>query len=274
MQDFATPYTLKVLCRLLGFPEQDGPQLKRWSDHFFYLFTLIPSVPVREELDRALMEFRDYVGRAVAGRKGAASDDLIGQLLMQREAGGEFTDQELVDNCMLIFADGIGNVDSGIANLLASLTSEAGLLDQLRSEPALVPQAVEECLRHETPGQMIARVAAEEMEWHNQTIRPNEAVLLVLGSANRDETVFPAPDRVDLARGNLNQHLAFGRGTHSCLGGQLVRMQLQAALQVLLQELPDLQRARPALQWRPRTAHRWLESLHVQYSVGHGAIPR
>jgi pimeloyl-[acyl-carrier protein] synthase len=265
LNEFATPFTLNVLCRLLGFRTDDGPRLKNWSDYFFYLFAMIPSVEVREELDLALTEFRSYVGSIVEERKAARANDLISRLLDQRDAGAEFTDQELIDNCMLIFADGIGNVDSGFANVMASLTANPDQLELLYSDPEFIPGAIDECLRYETPGQFIARVASEELQLHGQTIKKNQAVFLVLGSANRDSAKFADPDRFDIRRENSSQYLSFGKGTHACVGAYLVKQQLQAALRVVLRELPGIQRKGEQLKWRTRFAHRWLQEFPIRF---------
>jgi cytochrome P450 len=224
---------------------------------------MIPSVEVRVELDRALTGFRAYVDAFVQERKASRGPDLISRLLAARDDGAEFTDRELADNCMLLFADGIGNVDSGIANMIATLTSHPDQFAELRASPERIPGAVDECLRFEAPGQFIARVATEELEMRGQIISRNHAVLLVLGAANRDPEKFPEPDRFDIRREYSGQHLSFGRGAHSCVGAYLVKTQMQAALRVIAREMPGLRRRDEALRWRARLAHRWIEALPV-----------
>ncbi|MAM69898.1 MAG: hypothetical protein CMP91_01965 [Gammaproteobacteria bacterium] len=267
LHDFATPLSLKVLCRILGFPEQDGVKLKAWSDAFFYLFAPMPAIAVREQTDQALSEFRDYVAEHVEQAKSTPGNDLISALLEKRNSGDEnsgFSDSELIDNCMLIFADGIGNVDAGIANMLALLLQNPQQLEQLSNNPDLLSAAVDEALRMETPGQFIARVATQDIQWHGQQIKQNQAVFLLLGSANRDEFIFPQANEFQLTRPNSREALSFGKGSHTCVGAHLVRLEMQAALKVLLQSYSVISLREKKLQWRQRRAHRWLQSLPVR----------
>jgi len=186
---------------------------------------------------------------------------LISRLLDKREEGAVFSDSELVDNCMLLFADGIGNVDSGLANLLAVLLQNPQQLAQLYHKPELIPQAVDEGLRLESPGQFISRIATEDMQWQGQQIKQYQAIFLLLGSANHDEAVFAEPEVFDLQRDNLNESLSFGRSSHSCVGAHLVRLEMQAALRMLLAHFSEISLRQKQLHWRRRRAHRWLESL-------------
>jgi pimeloyl-[acyl-carrier protein] synthase len=264
LHDFATPLSIAVLCRILGFSNTE--QLKQWSDYFFYLFSIMPSVEVREQTDLALQEFRTYVAAIVEQKKEKRGDDLISGLLNKREEGAEFTDQELIDNCMLLFADGIGNVDSGLASLMALLLQHPQQLAMLYQDASLIPQAVDEALRFESPGQFIARVVTEDIEWHGVQVKKDQIMFLLLGSANRDAEVFSNPDNFDIRRENSKEALSFGKGSHSCVGAQLVRLELQAALKVFLQRYPNIQLQESRLTWRHRMAHRWLQNLPVQVS--------
>lgn len=264
LHDFATPFSINVLCRILGFSKTE--QLKQWSDYFFYLFSIMPSVEVREKTDQALQEFRTYVAAIVEQKKEQSGNDLISGLLKRREEGAEFTDQELIDNCMLLFADGIGNVDSGLASLMALLLQHPQQLALLQQDLSLIPQAVDEALRFESPGQFIARVVTEDIEWHGVHIKKDQVIFLLLGSANRDAEIFSDPDNFDIRRENSKEALSFGKGAHSCVGAQLVRIELQAALKTLLQHYPTMQLQEEKLQWRHRMAHRWLQNLPVRVS--------
>jgi cytochrome P450 len=264
LHDFATPLSISVLCRILGFSKTE--QLKSWSDYFFYLFSIMPSVEVREKTDKALEEFRSYVAVIVEQRKIKKENDLISMLLTKREEGADFSDQELIDNCMLLFADGIGNVDTSLTSMMALLLQHPQQMAMLYQDAGLIPQAVDEALRFESPGQFIARVVTEDSEWHGIELKKNQIMFLVLGSANRDVEVFDNPDSFDINRGNSKEALSFGRGAHSCVGAQLVRIELQAALKVMLQHFPSIRLQNEKLKWRHRMAHRWLEELPVRVS--------
>jgi 1-acyl-sn-glycerol-3-phosphate acyltransferase len=140
-----------------------------------------------------------------------------------------------------------------------------GIVGTREIQPELIPGAIDECLRYETPGQFIARVASEEFQIHDQTIKKHQAVFLLLGSANRDAAKFTEPDRLDVRRENSGQHLGFGKGAHACVGAHLVKQQLQAALRVVLQELPGIRRKEEPLHWRVRLAHRWLQEFPIRF---------
>ena len=264
LHDFGTPFSLAVMCRLLGVPEADGPQLKAWSESFFYLFSMIPSDEVRERLDRDLIEFRRYFAQAVAARREQPGDDLISTMLEAGQPGEGLSEAELIDTCMLLFADGIENVDRAVAIAAALLLAHREQLETLRTHPELMPQAVDECLRFESPAQFVGRVALEDLEIHGVEIRRHAAVLLVLGSANRDSRQFPDADRFDIRR-PPRPHLAFGRARHSCIGGPLVRLELAAALQALFEGLPRLAARDPELRWEARLGHRWLEAFPARF---------
>ncbi|WP_309382917.1 cytochrome P450 [Cerasicoccus frondis] len=265
IERFATPFSLEVILQIFGLPSADADKLKAWTDHFFYLFTQIPSVEIREAVDRTLVEFRAYFDAEIAARKSTPGSDFLSLLVQANEAAGEaaITDRELVDNCLLIFADGIENVDSGIANAVVCLLKHGNAWSQLSQDAAEIGPAVDECLRFESPAQFIGRVALEDFELHGQTIRQGNAILLVLASANRDAERFPEPNRFDIQR-SPNPYLSFGRGKHSCLGGSLVKLQMEASLQALVQAAPNLTICDATLDWQYRLGHRWLKSLTVR----------
>lgn len=260
--DFASPFAVRVIAALLGVPRDDLGRLERWSESFFYLFAAIPSVAVREELDEALTEFRRYLGALVNERRSQPADDVISDLVHAHDAG--LSEAALVDNCMLLFADGVENVDRAIGNAMYTLLRHPDQLLRLRERPELIPSAVEECLRYESPAQYIGRVALGDVEIRGITIPRGSMVLLVLGSANRDAGAFDAPDRFDITR-SPNPHLAFGRGSHSCIGGTLVALEMEAALRCLLKRAHGLSLASDSVRFVPRPGHRWIESLPVRW---------
>lgn len=263
--DYATPLALTVLCRVMGFSENDKAQLKIWSDYFFYLFTSMPSQAIRQATDQALVDFRRYVETIVEQRKQMPTDDLISRLVHSEDFGVQYSERELVDNCMLIFADGIGNVDSGLTNAVYILLKHPQQLERLRADKSLISQAINECLRYESPAQFIARIASEDVLYRDQLIKKNQVVLLVLASANRDPEQFAEADQFDIERSNSNTHLSFGRGSHSCLGAYLVKWLLQGAIEALLEETSALKCSATSVEWQARLGHRWLKGLEVEF---------
>jgi cytochrome P450 len=265
LDDFATPFSVRVLSRVLGVPPQDEPQLKEWSEDFFYLFSIIPSREIRENLDSTLREFRAYFKSLVEQRRKNPENDLISVLLHTGQEGERLSESEIIDHCMLLFADGVENVDSGIANAMHALLTHPGQLALLQAKPELMAQAVEECLRFETPGQFIGRMALEDFTLNGVSIKKNTGVLLVIGAANRDPRIFDDPHSLNIMR-SPNPYLSFGKGRHACIGGPLVRIEMEAALRALIGTLQGISLSGTEIHWEARLGHRWIARLPVVFS--------
>ena len=263
MADFGRPLSLSVMCGLMGLPPEDGARLLAWSDFFFYLFAPMQSEAVRKETDAALAAFRDYLLPMVRARRAQPAADLVSRLVAGQEDGHSLSDEEIVDTLMLLFADGVENIDAAIANTLLALHRHPAQMRLLQSEPARAGQAAAEGLRFDSPGQIIARVAREDVSIGGRTIPADGAVFLALGAANRDPAVFEAPDVFDMDR-EATEALSFGKGRHSCLGAALVRIELEAALVELFSATSRIEVDYSALTWEPRLGHRWLERLPVR----------
>jgi cytochrome P450 len=258
LHDFATPYSIAVIGRALGVPAEEEMLLKEWSHWFFYLFSLIPSHEIREKLDEALAAFRDYF----KNRLEIVRQNPDGSLLAGLAESG-LSNAEIVDTAMLLFADGVENVDRAIASGTAAMLGIPGLWQRLGTNPELIPAAVDECLRFESPAMFVGRVAKEDIELHGKVIPKNAGILLLLGSANRDSEMFPDADQF-LTDRSTNRHIAFGQGRHSCIGGPMVRIEMTVAFEALTREFPNLEMTRSNVEWTPRIGHRWPASLPVR----------
>lgn len=263
MADFGRPLSLRIMCDLLGLPHEDGPQLLAWSDSFFYLFAPMPSETVRQETDAALAAFRDHLLPIVRARRAAPRRDLVSLLVAAEEEGQGLTDVEIADTLMLLFADGVENIDAAIANTLLALHRHPAQMRLLAQEPARAGQAAAEGLRFDTPGQIIARVAREDTSISGRPIAADSAVFLALGSGNRDEAVFDRAASFDMDR-TQDAALSFGKGRHSCIGAALVRIEVEAALFELFTATARIEVDDGALAWERRVGHRWLEKLPVR----------
>lgn len=257
--DYGTPLALRVIADLLGIPVLDRHQLKQWSQTFFRLFAPLPSESVRQQLDQDLRTFRCHLLPLVAQRLAEPRSDVLSRLV---GAADGMSDLQIVDNVMLLFADGVENVDRAIGTAVHLLLQHPEQLARWREQPELLSAVVDECLRFESPAQFMARVAREEISLHGTTIPRGGVVLLVLGAANRDPRAFAEPDRLDVSR-RPNAHLAFGRGRHACIGGPLVELEIAQALRVLFDRFPRLQQA-GSPRWLARPAHRWLDQVIVR----------
>ena len=229
-QEFAIPFAVTSTCRIMGYPDEDAERLKQWSSMFFHLFQAIPNTEALQRLNNSLASFRERTREMVKECRRHPRDNLITWLI---QAEKTLEEQEIVDNIMLMTADGIENVWSGLSSAVATLLTHEAELKKLAERPELIDDAIEECLRYELPGQYQGRIALEDIHWGNKVIRKSSVVLLVFASANRDPKAFPDPDRFNIERKDTARHLAFGLGRHACIGGPLVRMEFSAALRKL-----------------------------------------
>ena len=260
---FAIPFAVTCTCRIMGYPDEEAERLKQWSSMFFHLFQPIPNAETLQRLNKSLAEFRECTNEIVKECRRRPRDGLI-TLLLQSER--ELEEQEIVDNVMLMAADGIENVWSGLSSAVATLLTHQAELKKMTKQPELVEAAVEECLRYEPPGQYQGRIALKDIHWGDKVIRKSSVVLLVFASANRDPKAFADPDCFNIERKDNSRHLAFGLGRHACIGGQLVRMEFSAALRKLFDGSRRIRLADKELTWAARPGHRW--PVEVQLEIG------
>lgn len=265
--DYARPLSIWTMSELLALPASDANILGLWGEQFFSLFAPFSSRAALEQTDAALSEFRAYLLERLQERRRAPGDDVLSALCLARDEDGALTDLEVVDHAMLLFADGLGNVDRAFANLVLALIQAPACLQSVRRGEVAAERAIAEGLRYDPPGQVIARVARDDIVLAGVTIPRNAAVLLALGSANRDQRHYSEPDRFRLDRPEQPNHLAFGLGRHACLGAPLVQRQLVSALSVLLANSKGIQLADSRLSWEPRFGHRWLSRLSVDLQM-------
>lgn len=262
--EFATPYSLSVVSKIFGIPSEDELRLKIWTNTFFYLFTQIPSVAIRNRLDQSLQEFRSYLGDQVRDRRKEPRGDFLSELITMNDSEESLTETELIDNALLVLADGVENVDSGIANMLVCMIQNPEIYQGLNDSPDSVSRAVNECLRFESPAQFIGRVALEDIEIGGYQIKENEPIFLVLAAANRDPEYYSDRNSFKTTRSNQT-HLSFGRGKHSCLGGALVKMQMEAALSEISRKYKVIRSLEDRFAWQFRLGHRWLDRLKIEF---------
>jgi len=265
LNDFARPLALQIACEFMGLRSGRHDDLYRWTDNFFRLFSPLPAALEREQIDRRLIEFREYFREVLDERRRRPGEELMSMLAAKQIGGEGLSDQQIIDNCMLIFADAIENVDAAIASSLLALQRHPAEFRKLRNDPDLLPAAIEEALRYEAPGQTAPRVVREDAVIEGVFVRRNTVVLLGLGSANRDPEAFEDPDSFSLSRPKQD-HLSFGRGNHSCIGFFLVRAEMKAALGGLLASTRKVKVHDKDLSWEARPGHRWLTSLNITVS--------
>lgn len=240
MTDFAFPLPVTVISEMLGAPSSDRDKFKRWSDLAVQgsEMTKQKQVPAPHMLD-AVEQLTQYLDAIVVARRQEPRDDLISGLVAARVDGEQLTSQEINNACRLLLIAGYETTTNLIGNTMHLLLSHPDSLAHLRSDPELVPTAIEESLRHTTPFQYFSRIATCDVALGGKMIQAGQLVMVFNGSGNRDEAVFSEPERFDIAR-TPNRHLTFGYGIHLCLGAALARLEAKTAINTLLQRLPEI----------------------------------
>lgn len=261
--DFAEPMPLRVIARLIGVPDSDMGQIRAWSQALSYGFdSLISSPAVAARQRQAWTEFLAYIVRLVATKRGRIDETLL-SFLVEASEGGQLDGDELAAMvAFLLFAGHETTVDL-IGNGLWLLLSHPQQWRLLCDDPALMPGAVEEILRFESPEQRTSfRLVKAPMDINGVIVETGQQIGVIIGSVNRDEVVFERPEVFDIQR-TPNPHLAFGRGLHNCLGKALARTEAMMALTGVLAHMPGLRLTQGAPDWRLNSFFRGLHALPV-----------
>jgi cytochrome P450 len=225
------------------------------------MYELNPAPAAQRTAVRAAVEFSAYLRDLARARAADPRDDLISALAQVADAGDRLTEDELIGTCVLLLNAGHEATVNATGNAWWSLFRDPGELARLRADHTLIPSAVDELLRHDTPAPMFERWVLADVEVAGRTIPRGAEVALQFASANRDPAVFPAPDVLDLTR-DPNPHITFGLGIHYCLGAPLARIELAESFRALLRLAPHLAPvAEP--EWKPGFVLRGLRGLHV-----------
>lgn len=264
IRDYALPLPTTIIAEMLGVPAKDRHRFHRWSHALMSAASstwgLVRAIP------NALALMR-YIRKIIRVRRADPGDDLVSALIQAEEAGDRLSEAELLSMIVLLLVAGHETTVNLIGNGTLALLEHPEQWQKLRDDPALIKPAVEELLRYASPVEMATeRYAREDVTVAGVTIPRGEIVLAVIASANRDERQFPHPDSLDITR-EPNKHLAFGLGTHFCLGAPLARLEGQIAIDTLLRRAPELRLAASpdALRWRRGLLLRGLESLPVAF---------
>jgi cytochrome P450 len=273
--DLAGPLPAIVTAEMLGVPAADHAKLRAWSADFAEMLGNFQHNPDRfPRVLRSVEEMGAYFRAAMREQRERPRDGLIQAMMTAEVAGSRLSEEEIVANLILTMVGGQETTTNLIGNGVLALLRNPEQLRQLRADPSLVPSAVEELLRFDCPSQHTARLAPGDIEMAGKRIRPRQAVIAVMGAANRDPERFAEPDRLDITRKD-NRHVAFGWAAHFCFGAPLARLEGQIAFETIVRRLPDLalQSAAP-LVWRQNLGLRGLTALPVVFSGHHPASPR
>jgi pimeloyl-[acyl-carrier protein] synthase len=265
IRQIAYPLPVTVIAELLGVPVSDREQLKKWSDDYAAMlgsFQYIPDNP--EEVLKSLNEMTDYFLAIIQEYRKNPKDNLLSDLIIAQEQGNRLDNDELIANCILLLAAGHETTTNLIGNAILTLFQHPDQLELLRQNPSLIGSAIEEILRFESPAQYTVRKANEDLELGGKTIKKGQAIILLLGAANRDPERFVDPARFDIQRTD-NKHIAFGYAAHFCVGAPLARQEGQIAVMTMLERLPNLRLESTEAVWRENKNLRGLAALPVVF---------
>lgn len=257
----AEPLPVAVIAEMLGVPETDRPLLRPWSAAICGMYELNPSEETARRAVTASLEFSAYLRELIAVRREKPGEDLVSGLIAAHDDGEKLTEAEMVATCALLLNAGHEATVNATVNGWHALFRHPGQLAALRADRALLPTAVEELMRYDTPLQLFERWVLDAIEIGGTTLPRGAEVALLFGSANHDPAAFTAPATLDLSRRD-NPHISFSAGIHYCIGAPLARIELAASMTALLDLAPGL---RPAAEPRrkPNFVIRGLEGLPV-----------
>jgi len=242
VRDIAHPLPVIVIAEILGVPAEDRPNFKRWSDDLVAVSNPPHSPEELQRLRTSMAEFRAYFEDAIEDRRTAPRDDLLTALVKAEEDAQMLTAGEILSTAVLLLFAGNETTTNLLGSMMLALLSHPDQFAAVRADPSLIPAVVEESLRYDGPIQGLPRQAKEDVELSDTKIPAGSMVLTLFASANHDETRFPDPDRFDITR-STRGHLAFGYGTHFCLGAPLARLESVVVLQEMLARYCSIQHA-------------------------------
>jgi cytochrome P450 len=266
MADFAFPLPAIVISEMLGIPSADRDRFKNWSHNITIALDPNPDMKLLDmaKVLHAHKELQNYLEPLIEQRRKNKQDDLISALVSAEEEGDRLSTQELLSNIVLLLIAGHETTTNLIGNGTLALLSHPEQLSKLRANLDLLPSAISECLRYDSPVQLVRRIASQDLEIGEQKVQSGQNILIAIGSVNRDPEQFPNPDTFDITR-SPNKHLAFGHGIHHCLGSSLAETEGQVALKTLLTRMPNLKLATDKWEIKQPFSLRGLKALPVSY---------
>jgi cytochrome P450 len=263
IDELAFPLPIAVICHLLGVPTEDQAQFRAWGHEVAATLDPVTSATARAETHAAELALSGYLQELVRERRAHPDDSILSALIAAEDEGDRLSSSELVSTALLLLVAGFETTVNLIGNGMVALLGDPDSWDRLRRDPALVPAAVEEMLRYDSPVQLTFRVATEDVEVGDNMIAAGQGVVVLIGGANRDPGVFEQPDEFRIDRPDPGRHLSFSLGMHHCLGASLARLEGRIAIEELTQRYSALELAAPPTR-RSLLVLRGFESVPVR----------
>ena len=263
-QAFAFPLPVRIICRMLDISESDAPELGRLTSVLVKVFD--PQISQADLLEAAdaFAVLERYFSALIVSRRDSTANDLVSLFLRSGSEDDRLSHDEIIANVVLLFLAGHETTSNMICNTILALHDHPQELACLKRNPALIPNAIEECLRYDSSVQMLYRTTLEEIELAGQLIPTGTRFFLSLGAANHDPRVFTSPERVNIRR-HEGRCLAFGGGIHHCMGYRLALAEMEVALHVLLTRLPELRPITAGVRRNHRANLRGVNALPVEW---------
>jgi cytochrome P450 len=266
LADFAEPLPAMVTTELLGVPVEDHVKLKDWSVTFAGMLGNFQHNPdLLGGVLEAVENLSAYFHTAIRQQRRHPRNGLVSAFLASEVNGDRLSDEEVAANCIVTMVGGLETTTNLIGNGMLTLLRSPADLERLRDEPEVLPSAVEELLRYESPSQHTARIARDDVVLGGQQIGKGQAVIAVMAAGNRDPERFPDPDRLDIERPD-NRHLAFGWAAHFCFGAPLARLEAEISFRSILTRIADLRLTDEPLVWRENLGLRGLKALPLTFT--------
>ncbi len=249
VHDFAYPFPVTAIGELLGVPSEDRKKFYHWTSELVQVLDPFQGSEGAEPMRRATRELYAYFQPLLAARRAEPRDDLMSAMIQAEEDGQQLEENDLLALCVLLLAAGHETTANLIGDSVVTLLRYPDERKRLQEDLSLMPMAVNEFLRFESPIQLTDRAVVEDIEIAGKTLKKGQVVAIGLAAANRDPRQFENPDHLDVGR-DPNPHLALGHGSHFCLGSQLAKLEAEIALGALLRRVPDFNGPRDPPDWR------------------------
>nr|QEO74408.1 cytochrome P450 [uncultured bacterium] len=263
IHDFSEPLTRGVIARLAGVPPHGAHLLEDWQGLLHEFFT-----QSRAEIPR-ITALRRVFDEGTAARRAGTGEDMFSQVISGQLAKGDYTDDEIFANFLLLIDAGQATTTHLIGNAVLALVEHPEQARLLRDEPELAANAAHEFMRYDSSVQFTTRVALADIDIAGTRIAAGQSVALVIGSGNRDPRHYEHPDRLDVTR-RAHDHLSFGSGIHFCLGAALALAEIELAIAELLRRVDDLRLVHPEPRWLESVNFRFLKALPVRFRAASG----